>query len=152
MRLLTTSWLMPWQTPSSSLPPPIPILLILLRSLPAAIWHGKYPFGHLGSALLVLCPPSSCCTPNPHCQHEELQSPWLRTRIALQQLEHGCVTSFILILNPKHSTVPTSRKNINYPSWNQDCVFSLRKIRHKLLLLLVKTNCIYSCIVQTALY
>lgn len=43
-------------------------------------------------------------------QYEKLKRPWLGASAALQQLKYQCV---ILILKPKHSTVPATRKKIN---------------------------------------
>jgi len=47
-------------------------------------------------------------------QSEKLKSPWLGVSTALQQLKHQRVINTLLILNPKHSTLPaTMRREIN---------------------------------------
>lgn len=46
-------------------------------------------------------------------QCEKLKSPWLSVSTALQQLQHRCVLSIILTLNPKHVNIPDARKKIN---------------------------------------
>jgi len=62
-----------------------------------------------GWAVLILSPPGSLLAG----QHEKLQSPQLQVRTALQQLKHQCVITVILILNPKHSTIPSAKNKIN---------------------------------------
>jgi len=46
-------------------------------------------------------------------QSEKLKSPWLGVSTALQQLKHQHVINILLILNPKHSTTPPTRRKIN---------------------------------------
>lgn len=46
---------------------------------------------------------------------EKMKYPWLCASIALRQLKDWCVINVILILNPKHSTIPATRKK------NNDC-------------------------------
>ena len=67
-----------------------------------------YPFGQLGSAILVLPPPSSLCTSS-----TSLAVPWLYVSTAHQQLERWCVINIILIFSLRLSTLPVTMKNTN---------------------------------------
>ena len=54
-------------------------------------------------------------------QHEKLKSPWLSVGAAQQALKHQYVSNIIVIPNPKHSAVQTTKKKINSISaQNQD--------------------------------
>ena len=66
----------------------------------------KYPFGHFGSAVLSLYFPSFLCA-------SSLLSCQGSVSSAQQQLKHQCDINITDIVNPKHSTIPTTRKNIN---------------------------------------
>ena len=64
-----------------------------------------------------LCPlPAPCAPPASSLVGwcEEQKRPWLCVSAAQQQLKHPCVINIIFILNPKHSTIPVSRKKINF--------------------------------------
>ena len=72
----------------------------------------EYPFGQFVSAVMAMLPPSFLCT-SFLAEHGKLQSPWLSVSTAQQQLKHQCIINIMLILNPKHSTIPATRKKIN---------------------------------------
>lgn len=78
--------------------------------------HGmEYPFGTFRCAVLAVLPPSFLCT----CllpEHGKLKNPGLRVSTAQQLPKYQCVTNIILILNPKHSTVPAAWKKSNSPT------------------------------------
>ena len=63
-----------------------------------------------------LCPLPAPAAP-PACplawQREKLKSPGLSVSTALQQLKHQCGINIILVLIPKHSTVPATRRKTN---------------------------------------
>ncbi|KFV44559.1 Sodium channel protein type 5 subunit alpha, partial [Gavia stellata] len=46
-------------------------------------------------------------------QYKKLKIPRLSVSTAQQQLKHQCVVNIILLLDPKHRTIPTTRKKIN---------------------------------------
>ena len=91
--------------------------LPLLASSPVYIlgmtFHGmEYPFGQLGSAAPAVLPPRFLHT----CllaEHGKLKSPWPKISATQQQLKHRNVINIILTLNPKHSTVPATKKKVN---------------------------------------
>ena len=66
------------------------------------------------------CPLPAPCAPAASSlvgQQEKLKSPWLYVSTSPQHLKHRCVISIILILNPKHNTIPaTRRKNNSIPA------------------------------------
>jgi len=99
---------------SSSCPPSQFFPILLFNMTP----HGTgCPFGRSGSAVLVLPPPSSFC---PLCFRTGRAAPEADVSLALcstsqWQLKHQRVI-IILIHNPKHSTIPTTRKKINSSS------------------------------------
>lgn len=52
--------------------------------------------------------------------YEKLKSSWLKVSTAKQQLRHQCIINVILKLNPKHSTMPATRKKITFiPAQNR---------------------------------
>ena len=73
------------------------------------------PLASLGQ-LPWVCPLPAPAAP-PACplagQSKKLENPWLSVSTALQQLKHQCDINIILILNPKHSTLPATRRKIN---------------------------------------
>lgn len=76
----------------------------------------RYPFGQLGSAVLVLSLPSSLYSPSLPLlagQQEKLKCLWCTVSTAQQQQKHQCAINIVLILNPKHSTIPGTRKKVN---------------------------------------
>lgn len=75
----------------------------------------EYPFGQFGSAVLGLSPPSSCCTPSLLASRTEREaekslawckhcSATIKTSACYQRSSHP---------NPKHSTLPATRRKIN---------------------------------------
>lgn len=88
----------------------IPLSQVGLYLLFSMIPHGVgHPFDQFGSVVLALSHPSLL----PTGQCEKLKILWLNRSTAEQQLKHRCVTNIILNLNPKDSTILTSRKKIN---------------------------------------
>ena len=75
------------------------------------MWYG-ISLASLGqlSWLCLLAAPGE--PPDPCWQCEKPKSPWLSSSTALQ-LEHQCVITAIFIKNPKHSTIPDTRVEIN---------------------------------------
>lgn len=118
MKLLTTCQLMPSQSPSSGQPthptpwPTLPIFIALHN----AVWYRIYLL-----PVWVSCPsyvnfPGSCAPPafSMAGQYVKLKGPWFSVSTAQKQLKHQCGVSIILILNPDHSTIPATRKKINF--------------------------------------
>ena len=91
-------------------------------------WCHIVSLGHLS----CLCPLPAFCAPPAFSlagYHEKLKRPWLSVSTALQQVEHQCVFSIILILNPKHTTMPTTRRKINsVPAKIKTLTFPLQHI------------------------
>lgn len=81
----------------------------------------EYPFGQFGSAVLAVLLPCFLWT-FLLAEHGVLKSPWIRVSATYQQLQGQCIITDCsqVSLNPKHSTVPASKKRMQlYPSWNQ---------------------------------
>ena len=71
------------------------------------VWNS--PLASLGQ-LSWLCPlPASCASGRAWNAKKSLAS----INITQQQLKHQCVINIILMLNPKHSTIPATKKKIN---------------------------------------
>jgi len=103
-----------WYLSRGNLPGQLPPLL-----LPSMIQYGmEYRQGPLANLCQPswFCPlPASCAPPVPHwlsIVSEKSKSPCLITTTAQQHTKHCCVI-VILILNPKHSTIPATMKKIN---------------------------------------
>lgn len=79
----------------------------------------EYPFGQWGSTVLAVSPPIFLCPPPSLLagQCEKLKNPCLRVSTAQCQREQQCVINIILFLYPKHSTVPDTRRKINFIPW-----------------------------------
>lgn len=81
-------------------------------------WH--YKVGDLSlfslGQLSWLCPSQLLA----HPQLWETETSLDLCSTVLQQPKRWFDINIILILNPKHSTIPASRKKINSPNWNQD--------------------------------
>ena len=110
MQLLTTHPLMPCQSPGSNHCP-------LYNSPQAFLFIVEWNI-HLASLgqLFCLCRlPASCAPPASSLvgNYKKLKSPWLGVSTAQQQLTLQCVINIILILYPKHSTIPVTRRKIN---------------------------------------
>ena len=62
-----------------------------------------------------LCPLPTSCAPPAFllAGHEKLKNPWLGLNATGDNWKHQCVINILLILNPKHSTIPATRKKIN---------------------------------------
>lgn len=63
--------------------------------------------------------PSFLCTCS-QAEHGTWRSACLRVSTAQQHTKHHCAINSILILHPKHGTVPSTKKKNNYPRQNQD--------------------------------
>lgn len=96
-----------WAVSNSWTTSPVNALTMMLHGM-------EYPFGKFGSAVLTGLPTSFLCTSSLP-EHGKLKNPGFRVSTAQQQPKYQCVTSIILILNPKHSTVPATKKKINSP-------------------------------------
>lgn len=75
----------------------------------------EYPFGQYGPADLAVAPPNFLCPPASSLaeQCEKPKSPWLCVSTALQQIKHHLVFIIVLILYPKHNTIPANRRTID---------------------------------------
>ena len=109
MQLLSTRWLMPSPHPEQWPPPSF----VAQHDTTHTLWD--IPWASLGHSSCLCHLPSPGAPPATSLagQHNRLKSPWLSVSPALQQLKHQCVISIILILIPKHSTIPATRKKIN---------------------------------------
>lgn len=109
LQLLTTHWLMPCSSQNSNWSLPANSPQFTHWTWHSAVWN--IPLASLGQLFLIVLPPGFLCTCS-LAEHGTLISPWLRAHSAQQQLKHQCVNNIILILNPKHSTVPATKKII----------------------------------------
>lgn len=106
---LTTHWPMPSPPPDQRSAPPSQFHPVYILGTP---FHSTaYAFGQFGLAVLAM--PAS---PSFSCmwilaEHGKLKSSWLG--VSTTELKHQCVIYIILLVTPKHSTVPATGKKIN---------------------------------------
>lgn len=87
--------------------PQAAVVLFLLSMMSYGM---EYHSDWFSLAVLAMHPPVPCTPPHPvPRQHKKLRRLWCCVRSAQQ---HQCVINVILILNPKHSTLPTTMKKI----------------------------------------
>lgn len=81
---------------------------------------------HLGSAVLTMLTPSFLCTCS-QAEHGTWRSACLRVSTAQQHPKHHCAINSILILHPKHGTVPsTKKKNNSIPGKTRTRVYLMK--------------------------
>lgn len=69
----------------------------------------------LNSTVLAMLSLGFLCT-SLLAEHKKLKTPWLQVSTSSQQLKHHHVINITVILNPKYTTVPGTRKKITFTS------------------------------------
>lgn len=88
-----------WSAPTGQLPPVYKVSRIVCGTASSSQLSWLYSFPDLVHLLAGTA--------------WDTTSPWLWESTAQHELKHQCVINTILILNPKHSTVPANKMKIN---------------------------------------